>query len=133
MRANLLLPEPGNHTMTQLPVLIVEDDPQLSRIFSLALASAFAVEVVQDGRLAMARLAESQPALVVLDLNLPEVDGEQILAYIRGEARLANTRVILTTADARRAEYLETQADVVLLKPLSPMALHDLAQRLLSQ
>ena len=119
--------------MTRLTVLIVEDDPQLNRIFTLVLSDSFEVETVQDGGLAMTRLAECQPALVVLDLNLPGIDGEQILTYIRSEVRLANTRVILTTADARRAEYLETQADVVLLKPLNPIALRDLATRLLSQ
>ena len=119
--------------MNRLTVLIVEDDPQLNRIFTLVLSDTFTVETVQDGGLAMTRLTESQPALVVLDLNLPGVDGEQILAYIRSEARLANTRVILTTADARRAEYLEPQADVILLKPLNPMALRDLAARLLAQ
>jgi len=117
--------------MTKPYIMIVEDDPQLSRIFSMALSEPFAVEVIEDGAQAMKRLAEAQPALVVLDLHLPEVGGDQILAYIRGDSRLAATRVILATADARQAEYLESSADIVLLKPLNPFALRELAVRLI--
>jgi CheY-like chemotaxis protein len=115
--------------MSRPLAVIVEDDPQLSLVFTLALSGQFAVEAISDGSDALARLAEVEPVLVVLDLHLPEVSGDRILDYIRSEVRLAKTRVILATADARQAEYLDSKADIVLLKPVSPLSLQNLAAR----
>jgi CheY-like chemotaxis protein len=112
--------------------LIIEDDPQLSQIFSLALGGQFTTEAIQDGETALKRLAEVIPNIIVLDLNLPQVPGEQILAYLCSEARLTETRVILATADARQAEYLQDQVDIVLLKPVNPIQLRELAQRMMN-
>ncbi|MEW5869202.1 MAG: response regulator [Chloroflexota bacterium] len=109
--------------------LIIEDDPQLSEIFSLALQSDFEVQAITDGSVAQAVLAEAVPALVVLDLHLPGVKGQEILEQIRSDPRLSATRVLLATADERRAETLRDQADIVLLKPVSPSQLRGLARR----
>jgi CheY-like chemotaxis protein len=111
--------------------LIIEDDENLADIFSLALRRAqFEVEIVQEGDKALARLAEVVPAVVVLDLHLPHVSGETILHRLRGDQRLAKTRVILATADAFMAGELREEADLVLLKPISPSQLRELASRL---
>lgn len=111
--------------------MIIEDDESLADIFSLALRRAqFEVEIVRDGGKALARLAETLPAVVVLDLHLPHVSGEVILQQIRADERLANTRVILATADAFMAGELRDAADLVLLKPISPSQLRELASRL---
>ncbi len=115
--------------------LIVEDDPKLCQIFSLTLQADFTTEVCTDGQLALARLASADPAaavpaLVVLDLHLPGASGEEILTSIRANPRLANTRVILSTANHIEAERLNDEADVVLLKPVSPIQLKELAVRL---
>lgn len=117
--------------MIQPLALIIEDDPKLAFIFAEALRAAqFEIETVQDGRIAQTRLAETLPAMVVLDLHLPYVSGQDLLGYIRGDKRLMGTRVILATADALLAEALREEADLVLLKPISPIQLRDLAQRL---
>lgn len=117
--------------MTKPLALIIEDDHKLSDIFSLSLqAAAFETEIVSDGERARQRLAELQPALVVLDLHLPFVSGETLLQEIRADRRLAVTRIIVTTADALLAERLRGKADLVLLKPVSPAQLRDLASRL---
>jgi two-component system alkaline phosphatase synthesis response regulator PhoP len=111
--------------------LIIEDDENLADIFSLALRRAqFEVEIVGEGKTALARLAETVPAVVVLDLHLPHVPGETILEQIRADSRLAHTRVILATADAFMAGELREAADLVLLKPISPSQLRELASRL---
>lgn len=117
--------------MTTRLALIVEDDENLADIFSIALQAAeFEIEVVNDGRTALTRLAAITPSLVVLDLHLPFVSGKDILQQIRSEERLAETRVMLTTADAIMADSLREQADLVLLKPISVSQLRDLARRL---
>jgi DNA-binding response OmpR family regulator len=116
--------------VTKALALIIEDDIKLADIFSIALREEFEVEVAQDGNTALARLAELIPALVVLDLHLPHVSGEKILQQIRLDGRLVQTQVIVATADARTAEYLQTEVDLVLLKPISINQLRDLALRL---
>ncbi len=116
--------------MTKPLALIIEDDPGLSQIFSLALQGQFETEAISDGYTAQARLAEVVPAVVVLDLHLPGPAGRVIFEQIRGDARLAATRTIVSTADANEAELLRDQADIVLLKPVSPIQLRELASRL---
>ena len=56
--------------------------------------------------MALACLAEDQPIIVVLDLHLPHALGGDILQLIRSEARLAKTRVIVTTADPLMTDSL---------------------------
>jgi CheY-like chemotaxis protein len=68
--------------------------------------------------------------VVVLDLHLPYLSGKELLYHIRADQRLGQTRVILATADSVLAESLQEEADLVLLKPISPSQLRDLAIRL---
>lgn len=111
--------------------LIIEDDPDLSVIFAQALQAAeFEAQVLQDGQVALAYLAKNQPVVVVLDLHLPHASGDDILHHIRSEGRLAQTRVIVATADPLMAESLRLEADLVLIKPISFTQLRDLAARL---
>lgn len=53
--------------MTQAIAFIIEDDSQLGQIFSLALSQNFDIELIPDGIMAMKRLSENIPDLVVLD------------------------------------------------------------------
>lgn len=111
-------------------VIIIEDDPTLNEIFKITLSGDFETETYSEGGIALARLEEVTPALVVLDLHLPGAPGREILSKIRADSRFSNTRVILATADERQADMLYDQADMVLLKPISPGQLKDLAKRL---
>jgi len=111
--------------------LIIEDDTKLAHIFAEALRAAkFETEIIKDGHSALDRLAATTPAVVVLDLHLPEESGETILHQIRADERLAETRVMVATADPYLAEVLRSQADLVLIKPISFGQLRDLAKRL---
>ena len=111
-------------------VLIVEDDPKLNEIISITLQSDFELETCLDGKAALERLKNIVPQIVVLDLNLPGTSGAEILSYIRTDERLSRTRIILATADERQAETLTDDADIVLLKPVSPSQLKELALRM---
>ena len=111
--------------------LIIEDDDRLAEIFDQALrVASFETEIVQNGDTALVRLAETTPALVLLDLHLPNVPGSKILHKIHANERLTETRVILTTGDVPMASSLRDEADLVLVKPISFMMLRDLAARL---
>lgn len=109
---------------------IIEDDPQLSNIFTLSLQDDFDAQPIINGDDALVRLENETPRLILLDLNLPNVSGSDILAYIRSEERLNNIPVILCTADERQADIVQSKADFVLLKPVSPIQLRQLASRL---
>jgi len=110
--------------------LIVEDDPKLGSIFSLALQPEFDTEIITDGQSALDRLAQVAPALVVLDVNLPKVSGCDVLKYIRADQRLAKTKVIIATGDSNQCSALSNEADIAMLKPISPFQLRILASRL---
>ena len=116
--------------MTKPLVFVIEDDPQLSQIFTFTLSESFETEAITDGAQALVRLSEVVPHLVVLDLNLPGASGAQILHSIRADPRFDATRVILATANPRQADELRDKADIVLLKPVSILQLRDFAERL---
>ena len=118
--------------MTEKPFgLIIEDEEDLSIIFSEALKNAdFRTEIIRDGQVAMDVLAKVAPDVVVLDINLPHVSGKEILRYLHSDPRLSNTKVLVVTADAASAEMLESEADLILVKPVSFVHLGALAARL---
>lgn len=118
--------------MSKPLALIIEDDPEIANILSISLKSDFEVESITDGNAAITRLTQVVPVLIVLDLHLPEVSGMDIFARIRSDARLRQTKVIVCSADALRADVLRSQADLVLLKPVSPGQLRELASRMIN-
>jgi CheY-like chemotaxis protein len=99
---------------------------------SITLQADFEIETYTNGNTGLERLKQTLPNVVVLDLNLPGASGREILEAIRADERLTKTRIILTTADERQAETLRDDADIVLLKPVSPAQLRELALRLRS-
>jgi two-component system cell cycle response regulator DivK len=117
--------------MSDLFALIVEDETDLAIIFSKALQEAgFETQIVRAGDTALMWLSSTTPQIVVLDLHLPRVSGEEVLQQIRADDRLEETKVIIATADPRLAETLQDKADLVLLKPIGFSQLRDLASRL---
>ena len=117
--------------MSDLFALIVEDETDLAIIFSKALQDAgFETQIVRAGDTALMWLSSTTPQIVVLDLHLPRVSGEEVLEQIRVDERLTETKVIIATADPQLAETLQDKADLVLLKPIGFSQLRDLAARL---
>ena len=110
---------------------IVEDDPDQTFVFTNALQEAgYEIETFSDGISALAKLETAVPSLVLLDLHLPKMSGENVLTGIRSDERLVNTKVILTTADYRLAKSLESKTNLILIKPISFIQLRTLADRL---
>ena len=110
--------------------LIIEDHQDQNLVFTEALRQAgYKPESIMDGNVAQKRLNEVVPFIVILDLNLPNIQGKSLLSQIRNDERLSDIIVILATADSRQAEELSSQADIVLLKPISYAQLSILASR----
>lgn len=121
----------GSPTVKNPLALIIEDNEAVAHVFQVAIEQAqFEIELIQNGRTALDRLAVVTPALILLDLHLPHVSGQEILRYVRMDERLAKTPVILATADVTKAETLKEEADFVLIKPFGFVQLHELAKRL---
>jgi DNA-binding response OmpR family regulator len=106
------------------PILAVDDDPKIVRLVRAYLErEGYSVIEAFDGRSALAAIDEHQPALVILDLMLPEIDG---LAVVRAVRERSDTPIIIlsargTTAD--RIAGLGLGADDYLPKPFSPAEL----------
>lgn len=119
--------------MTNQPMaLVIEDNEDQNLIFTTALRqTGYETESIRDGNAAQKRLAEIAPDMIILDLHLPGIGGDKLLRQIRRDPRLLQTRVILATADSEMANSLDSQADLVLLKPISFAQLSRLAGRFL--
>ena len=117
--------------MSKPTALIIEDDVGQSIVFAEALkAGGFETEIIRDGEIAIQRLSAITPEVIVLDMHLPHVSGMDVLRQIRADDRLAETRIIVATADAAMAQEIREQADLVLVKPISFKQLRDLAVRM---
>ncbi len=116
--------------MTKPLAFIIEDDPQLSQIFTIALEDEFNVQAITDGKDAFERISKESPRIIILDLNLPSVSGVEILSKIRATPHVQATTVIVCTADERQAETIKDMVEFILLKPVSPIQLRQIASRL---
>jgi two-component system phosphate regulon response regulator PhoB len=115
--------------VSKLLALVIEDHADSAIIFTEAVKRAgFEVETIREGNTALHRLADVEPDIVILDLNLPHVSGMEILQQIRSDPRLAKTRVVVVTAHAEKADSVRGQADMVLLKPVAFSQVRKLAK-----
>jgi DNA-binding response OmpR family regulator len=92
----------------------------LANLFAKALTDAdYEVEIVEDGQAALVRLQHDKvPDLLLLDLNIPNVSGEKVLANIRSDERFEGMRILVISGNATRAGQIRDKADLVLHKPI---------------
>ncbi len=110
---------------TRRRILVVEDDAPLARLLASGLtAESFAVDLVHDGEAAARALGSAQHSLVMLDLNLPKMDGLSLLQMLRTSQPLLP--VLVLTGRSRTEDMvkaLDLGADDCLLKPFSLLEL----------
>ena len=118
-------------------ILVVDDDPDVLKFFNIAFQSAFddaLVSTASDG-LAALELAKAQyPQLLVVDLNMPRLDGLSLISIIREVPDLADTAIMVVSGalDQKRQERLaELGVQTVLQKPVSVRVLTTEARRLM--
>jgi DNA-binding response OmpR family regulator len=79
-------------------ILVIEDDSGLAALYRTALSSAgFAVDAIGDGLTALEEIDESHPDLVILDLQLPQIDGSTILRELLAAPDTRGIPVIVVT------------------------------------
>ena len=105
-------------------VLIVEDEPDIAGLMKHALerGADLDVEIVGTGAAALKSVMEEPPGLVLLDLNLPFIDGLEVCRLLRGRSSSAGIPIIMVTArtgETDRVAGLELGADDYVTKPFS--------------
>jgi two-component system cell cycle response regulator DivK len=117
------------------PVLYIEDNFHNRRLVGKILASrGIRLIEAEDGLAGLRLLRQERPAVVLLDISLPDIDGLEVLARIRGDAALGRTPVIALTASAMRGDrerFLEQGCDDYLSKPLQALELIAMVERYL--
>ncbi|HRQ23281.1 MAG TPA: response regulator [Anaerolineales bacterium] len=111
--------------------LIVEDDRDIVALFRHVLdVAGYQTEIVLNGREAMERIEAKPPNIVLLDLQLPEMSGLDILKRMRASDRLKSIPVVVITAYPPYADSLSEEPDLLLIKPVDINQLSNLVQRL---
>jgi len=114
-------------------VLVADDDDDILLLVTTRLKrDGFDVVAARDGFEALALAHEHKPAVAVLDVGMPGLDGLEVLERIRETQALAHTRVLLLTAKAQESDVrrgYEAGADAYVKKPFSPA---ELAERVRS-
>jgi DNA-binding response OmpR family regulator len=109
------------------PILVVDDDAKIVRLVRTYLErDGFSVVTASDGPGALDAIETHQPALVVLDLMLPEIDGRAVIRAVRRDDEAGRTPILVLSARSStidRIAGLEDGADDYLPKPFSPAEL----------
>jgi len=115
-------------------ILVVEDDDACRRLIELALVfDGYRVVGAANGADALRVMNTTVPALVVLDLVLPWVNGIEVLATMRESARLRGVPVLVVTGTPTHTRDLQHLRPVtVLRKPFNVEALAPMAQQLIA-
>ena len=118
-------------------ILVVDDEADTFEVLAFKLREAgFDPVQASDGKAALAKARSERPALIVLDLMLPEIDGLDVCRLLRRDPSTASIPIIMLTAKAAETDRivgLEIGADDYVTKPFSPRELVLRAKKLLSR
>ena len=105
-------------------VLVADDDEDILLLVTARLRrEGHQIVQARDGREALAAAREHRPAVAVLDVGMPGLDGLDVLEQIRADPELRTVRVLLLTAKAQEQDVrrgLASGADAYMKKPFSP-------------
>lgn len=114
---------PATLNMPLMPksVLIADDDPHIRELLAFALTKAgYEVRQADDGEAALESIAAKQPDLVVLDINMPRMDGLEVCRRIRSKGALPILFLSSRDEEIDRVLGIELGADDYVVKPFSP-------------
>jgi CheY-like chemotaxis protein len=110
-------------------ILVVDDDPVIQKLLSVNFEmEGYRVVTASDGEEALDRVLSEAPAVVVLDVMMPKVDGIEVLRRIRANPGMGSTPVLLLSAKAQAKDIedgMAAGADAYLTKPFEPLDLLD--------
>ena len=102
-------------------ILLVEDDPALRKLLKEALPeSIFVIDIAETGREGLDMIVKRKPDLILLDWNLPDLNGFEVCKYIKQNKDCAHIPIIMVTAYSelnRKVSALDVGADDYITKP----------------
>ena len=106
--------------MTAIRVLVVDDDPQILRAVRTSLrARGFDVHTAPNGETALEALSEEGAELVILDLGLPGLDGQEVLGRLRSWSDVPVIVLTVRDAQSEKVAALDAGADDYIVKPFA--------------
>jgi CheY-like chemotaxis protein len=116
-------------------ILIVDDDPLIRRLIVTTLEDVAAFDLVEagDGLEALERATEAPPEIVLLDIDMPRLNGIDTCRRLRAEPATHESTIVMLTAvsdDGAERRASDAGADLFLTKPFSPLDLLRLVDRL---
>jgi len=114
-----------------MKVMLVDDSATMRRIQRTQLTGMGVQDIIEasDGKDALVKLSESGPVdQVLLDWNMPNMDGLTFLKTVRGDDRFKNVKIIMCTSESEKSrvmEALKAGANNYIIKPFTPEALKE--------
>lgn len=101
-------------------ILVVDDDPHVRELYHAALRfCGFDVATASDGYAALVSIEQQRPSLILLDLNMPYVDGGTVLRELAAHDATRSIPVIVVTGE-EAADKATLQAAAIIRKPVLP-------------
>ncbi|NQU16293.1 MAG: response regulator [Desulfobacteraceae bacterium] len=111
--------------MSEKKILVVDDEPHILRSLTFVLKKeGYDVSSATNGEEALAKIRESKPSLMFLDVMMPKKNGYEVCQEVKGDPGLSDIYIIMLTAkgqEADREKGLGLGADEFITKPFSPM------------
>jgi DNA-binding response OmpR family regulator len=102
-------------------VLICDDEPSLRELIRISLDGPYSFAEADDGEKSLEIARRLRPDVIILDMMMPRLSGLEVLSEIRRDGELAETPVIVLTAQpSTKDEALRSGADIVMVKPFEP-------------
>lgn len=133
--AAMLAPTPPTNPAALHSLLIADDDPAVVNLLERNLNTDFLILKAADGEEALNIITERQPDIVLLDLQMPRMDGQELLVRLNTDKALKRTKTIVLTARTAEEDImkaLDAGADAYLTKPVSLRLLRLHIDRLLN-
>ncbi len=120
---------PVEKVTTELPkigrrqhIMIVEDDAEIRNYLAAELSPDYEISMAENGRIAFTEILRNVPDLIISDVMMPEMDGHELCAKVKGNPATSHVPVMLLTAKSRdedQLEGLEMGADAYIMKPFN--------------
>ncbi len=114
-------------------LLIVDDSASIRELVAFTLKDAgYDVLVAEHGKKALAKLADTPVDMIITDLNMPEMDGNELIRHVRGMGPYKFTPIVMLTTEAQEKKKIEGKnagANGWIVKPFKPEQLAEIVRK----
>lgn len=116
-------------------ILIVDDSPTVVELIKCAVKlGGYTISVAYDGEQGLEKILTVQPDCAIIDVNMPKMDGYQLVRHLRGDPQTADLPLIILSGRTSKEDQIQgllTGCDVYFTKPTRPEVLHAQIEALL--